>query len=185
MHSKIICCKLYISESQNAAVVDAISSIGQKDPEVVLLSKFEDEYYNRVRYTLVSYITSESSTGEAVFSPIRKVLLAMIEAAFSAINLKVHSGTHPRIGVVDDMSFHPLSPAATMEDAAQLAKLVASDIGNGLQGSVLRQDLLSLTNEMIHYINILILFPPYSVCSSGVPLRGSTPNQQERQCSPA
>ncbi|KAI4964653.1 hypothetical protein ZWY2020_060033 [Hordeum vulgare] len=110
-HSKVICCKLYISESQNAAVVDAISRIGQKDPEVALLSKFEDEYYNRVRYTLVSYITSESSTSEAVFSPIRKVL----------------------IGVVDDMSFHPLSQAATMEDAAQLAKLVASDIGNGLQ----------------------------------------------------
>ncbi|VAH08704.1 unnamed protein product [Triticum turgidum subsp. durum] len=133
MHPKVICCKLYISESQNGAVVDSISRIGQKDPEVVLLSKFEDEYYNRVRYTLVSYITSESSTGEAVFSPIRKVLLAMIEAAFSAINLEVHSGTHPRIGVVDDMSFHPLSQAATMEDAAQLAKLVASDIGNGLQ----------------------------------------------------
>ena len=85
MHPKVICCKLYISESQNAAVVDAISRIGQKDPEVVLLNKFEDEYYNRVRYTLVSYINSESATGEAVFSPIRKVLLAMIEAAFSAL----------------------------------------------------------------------------------------------------
>lgn len=133
MHSKVICCKLYISESQNAMAVDAISRIGQKDPEVVLLSKFEDEYYNRVRYTLVSYIISDRSTGEVVFSPIRKVLLAMIEAAFSAINLEVHCGTHPRIGVVDDMSFHPLSQAATMEDAAQLAKLVASDIGNGLQ----------------------------------------------------
>ncbi|KAF6990789.1 hypothetical protein CFC21_007947 [Triticum aestivum] len=133
MHSKVICCKLYISESQNAAVVDAISRIGQKDPEVVLLNKFEDEYYNRVRYTLVSYITNESSTGGAVFSPIRKVLLAMIEAAFSAINLEVHCGTHPRIGVVDDISFHPLNQADTIEDAAQLAKLVASDIGNGLQ----------------------------------------------------
>uniref|UniRef100_A0ACD5VV97 Uncharacterized protein n=1 Tax=Avena sativa TaxID=4498 RepID=A0ACD5VV97_AVESA len=133
MHSKVICCKLYVSESQNAMVVDAISRIGQKDPEVILLSKFEDEYYNRVRYTLVSYITGDSSTGEAVFSPIRKVLLAMIEAAFSAINLELHCGTHPRIGVVDDISFHPLSQAGTMEDAAQLAKLVASDIGNGLQ----------------------------------------------------
>ncbi|KAE8810810.1 Formimidoyltransferase-cyclodeaminase [Hordeum vulgare] len=132
-HSKVICCKLYISESRNAAIVDTISRIGQKNPEVVLLSKFDDKYYNRVRYTLVSYITSESSAGEAVFGPIRKVLLEMIEAAFSAINLQAHSGTHPRIGVVDDISFHPLSPAATMEDAAQLAKLVASDIGNGLQ----------------------------------------------------
>lgn len=146
MHSKVICCKLYISESQNAMVVDAISRIGQKDPEVVLLSKFEDEYYNRVRYTLVSYIISNSSTGEVIFSPIRKVLLAMIEAAFSNINLEVHCGTHPRIGVVDDMSFHPLSQAATMEDAAQLAKLLASDIGNGLQG-VLNLTSFSINNR--------------------------------------
>jgi glutamate formiminotransferase len=142
MHSKVICCKLYISESQ-AMVVDAISRIGQKDPEVVLLTKFNDEYYNRIRYTLVSYITGDSSTGEVVFSPLRKVLLAMIEAAFSTINLETHCGAHPRIGVVDDISFHPLSQAATMEDAAQLAKLVASDIGNGLQG-VLTSEIIFL-----------------------------------------
>lgn len=66
-------------------------------------------------------------------SPLSWFVWAMIEAAFSNINLEVHCGTHPRIGVVDDMSFHPLSQAATMEDAAQLAKLLASDIGNGLQ----------------------------------------------------
>ncbi|EAY90773.1 hypothetical protein OsI_12376 [Oryza sativa Indica Group] len=132
LKSKVICCKLYISESQNAKVVDAITRIGQKDPEVVLLSKFEDDHYNRVRYTLASYIINENSTGEVKFSPMRRVLLEMIEKAFSTINLETHTGTHPRIGVIDDMSFHPLNQA-TMEDAAQLAKTVASDIGNFLQ----------------------------------------------------
>ncbi|XP_006650273.1 formimidoyltransferase-cyclodeaminase-like isoform X2 [Oryza brachyantha] len=132
LKSKVICCKLYISESQNAKVVDAISHIVQKDPEVVLLSKFEDDHYNRVRYTLASYIVNDSSTGEVKLSPMRRVLLEMTETAFSTINLEMHTGTHPRIGVVDDMSFHPLNQA-TMEDAAQLAKMVASDIGNGLQ----------------------------------------------------
>uniref|UniRef100_A0A0D9VVX0 Formiminotransferase N-terminal subdomain domain-containing protein n=1 Tax=Leersia perrieri TaxID=77586 RepID=A0A0D9VVX0_9ORYZ len=131
LKQKIICCKLYISESQNTKVVDAISRVGQKDPEVVLLSKFEDDHYNRVRYTLASYIINDSTTGE-VFSPMRRVLLEMIKMAFSTINLEMHTGTHPRIGVIDDMAFHPLNQA-TMEDAARLAKMVATDIGNGLQ----------------------------------------------------
>lgn len=133
MHSKFICCKLYISESRNAMAVDAIDRASRRDPQVVVLSKFEDCHYNRVRYTLVSYIINDRSTGEIIYSPIRQALLAMIEAAFSNINLELHSGAHPRIGVIDDISFHPLGQA-TMEEASQLAKLVASDIGNGLQG---------------------------------------------------
>jgi hypothetical protein len=86
-----------------------------------------------VRYTPVSYIVNDSSTGEVMYSPIWKVLLRMIEAAFSTIELKSHSGTHPMMGVNDDLTFHPFGEA-TMEDAACLAKLVASDIGNDLQG---------------------------------------------------
>ena len=81
----------------------------------------------------VSYIVDDRSTGEVIYSPIRKVLLMMMEAAFSAINLELHSGAHPRMGVNDDLSFHPLGQA-TMEDAAYLAKQVASDIGNDFQG---------------------------------------------------
>lgn len=52
----------------------------------------------------------------------------MVETAFDKIkNLKGHSGTHPRMGVIDDLSFHPLGDA-NMEDAACLARLVASAI---------------------------------------------------------
>ncbi|RCV42006.1 hypothetical protein SETIT_9G180100v2 [Setaria italica] len=131
MYSKFICCKLYISESRNPTAIDAIDLAAKTDPQVAVLSKFEDCLYNRVRYTLVSYIIDDSST-EVIYSPIRKVLLAMMEAAFSAINLELHSGAHPRMGVNDDLSFHPLGQA-TMEDAASLAKQVASDIGNGFQ----------------------------------------------------
>ncbi|CAN6282364.1 unnamed protein product [Urochloa humidicola] len=131
-HSKFISCKLYISESRNAMAVDTIERASKSHPQVVVVSQFGDSHYNRLRYTLVSYITDDSTTGEVIYSPIRKVLLAMIEAALSTINLESQSGAHPRIGVVDDLSFHPLGQA-TMEDAASLAKQVASDIGNGLQ----------------------------------------------------
>ncbi|KAL6599578.1 hypothetical protein ACP70R_045715 [Stipagrostis hirtigluma subsp. patula] len=132
MHSKFIGCKLYISESRNTMAIDAIDRAARSNPQVAVISKFEDCLYNRVRYTLVSYIINDSSTGEVIYSPIMKVLLTMMEAAFSTINLELHSGAHPRMGVNDDLSFHPLGQA-TMEDAAWLAKQVASDIGNDLQ----------------------------------------------------
>lgn len=148
----------------------AIDRAGRSDHQVVVLSKCEDCLYNRVRYTLASIING-SSTGEVIDSPIRKVLMAMIEAAFSTINLESHSGAHPRIGVVDDLAFHPLGQA-TMEDAASLAKLVASDIGNVFQGVF---NLLTFNKDQSY--KYLILTTQF-VCSSGAPVRSSPPNRQ-------
>lgn len=147
-HSKLICCKLYISETSNTDVIDAIDNAARKDPNnVFVLSKFGDCIYNRVRYTLVSYISESSKTRHIsinksestieVIRPIRGVLSEMVHAAFSKIseNTEWRSGTHPRMGVIDDLSFHPLGDAK-MEDAASLARLVASDIGDKFKGTV-------------------------------------------------
>jgi len=57
----------------------------------------------------------------------------MAEAAFNAINLEFHAGTHPRLGVVDDIVFHPLA-RASLDEAAWLAKAVSADIGNRFSG---------------------------------------------------
>ncbi|KAG2622240.1 formimidoyltransferase-cyclodeaminase-like [Panicum virgatum] len=138
---KLICCKIYISESRNKSALDEIDKAARNDPEnVVVLSKFGDHIYNRVRYTLVSYIsTSEwiySNEGDIskltlnVSSPIKGVLLEMVKAAISStLSLDSHQGEHPRIGIIDDLSFHPLGDAK-MEDAVYLAKDVASDIAS-------------------------------------------------------
>ncbi|PKI52953.1 hypothetical protein CRG98_026659 [Punica granatum] len=56
----------------------------------------------------------------------------MAEAAYGAINLELHSGAHPRVGVVDDIVFHPLA-RASLEEASWLAKAVAAEIGNQFQ----------------------------------------------------
>lgn len=97
------------------------------------MNKFEDRAYNRVRYTLVSYVVHDS-TGTAIYSPLHQCVLAMVEAAYAAINLELHSGAHPRLGVVDDIVFHPLA-RASLDEAAWLAKAVAADIGSRFQGS--------------------------------------------------
>ncbi|KAI3832937.1 hypothetical protein MKW98_025821 [Papaver atlanticum] len=128
----LLCCKLYISESRNLAALDSIERAAALHRETVIMDKFEDRAYNRVRYTLVSYVIHDSTTDSPIYSPLQQTVLAMVEAAYQAINLEQHSGAHPRLGVVDHICFHPLG-REKLEEAAWLAKLVAGDIGNQLQ----------------------------------------------------
>ncbi|KAJ0113265.1 hypothetical protein Patl1_01687 [Pistacia atlantica] len=112
-------------------VLDSIEKSVRRDTETMIVNKFEDQAYNRVRYTLVSYVVHDS-TGTAIYSPLHQCVLAMVEAAYAAINLELHSGAHPRLGVVDDIVFHPLA-RASLDEAAWLAKAVAADIGSRFQ----------------------------------------------------
>lgn len=132
--SMLLCCKLYISESHNRSALDAIERAARHDPESVIVTKFDDRAYNRARYTIVSYVVHDC-TGSAVYSPLQQTVVAMAEAAFDAINLETHTGAHPRLGVDDDIVFHPLAHAS-LDEAAWLAKAVALDIGNRFQGTV-------------------------------------------------
>ncbi|XVE66239.1 hypothetical protein DITRI_Ditri08aG0064500 [Diplodiscus trichospermus] len=129
--SMLLCCKVFFSESRSRAALDAIERAARLDPETVIVNKFEDWAYNRTRYTLVSYVIHDS-TGSAIYSPLQQTVLAMVEAAYGAINLELHSGAHPRLGVVDDIVVHPLA-RSSLDEAARLAKAVAADIGNRFQ----------------------------------------------------
>ncbi|KAH7860929.1 hypothetical protein Vadar_019659 [Vaccinium darrowii] len=129
--SILLCCKLYISESRNRVALDSIEQAAKLDPETVVVNKFDDRAYNRARYTLVSYVAHDS-TGCPIFSPLQQTILAMVEAAYGAINLETHLGAHPRLGVVDDIVFHPLAQAS-LDEAAWIAKAVAAEIGNRFQ----------------------------------------------------
>ncbi|XP_031391650.1 formimidoyltransferase-cyclodeaminase-like isoform X2 [Punica granatum] len=129
--SVLLCCKLFISESRNRGALDCIERAARLEPDAVIVKKFEDGAYNRVRYTLVSYVLHDS-TGCPVYSPLQRAVVAMAEAAYGAINLELHSGAHPRVGVVDDIVFHPLA-RASLEEASWLAKAVAAEIGNQFQ----------------------------------------------------
>ncbi|CAL1406686.1 unnamed protein product [Linum trigynum] len=131
-HSALLCCKLFISESRNSAILDAIETAARRDPETVIVNKFPDRAYNRIRYTLVSYVVALDSTGTAIYSPLRQTVVAMAEAAYAAINLEQHSGTHPRLGVVDEIVFHPLG-RASLDEAACLSKGLAADIAARFQ----------------------------------------------------
>lgn len=179
--SLLLCCKLFISESRSRAALDAIERAGRLDPETVIVNKFEDRAYNRVRYTLVSYVVLDV-TGSAIYSPLQQTVLAMAEAAFGAINLETHSGAHPRLGVVDDILFHPLAQAS-LDEAAWLAKAVAADIGNRFQGgskpSKAFSFLVKLRKANVYCTQVSIgSLTFFMSCSASVPVCCSTPDRQ-------
>lgn len=130
LKSMLGCCKVYISESRNRTALESIERAAKLFPEASLINKFEDETYNRVGYTLVSKLGPQPSSEPC---PLRSAVLAMVKAALESIDLELHSGSHPRLGVVDHICFHPLL-SATLDQAATIAKSLAADIGYGLQG---------------------------------------------------
>ncbi|XP_022140377.1 formimidoyltransferase-cyclodeaminase-like isoform X1 [Momordica charantia] len=129
--SKLVlaCCKVYISESRNKAALDSIERAAKFFHEAPIINKFTDEVYNRVGYTLVSKLPSEPSVQSC---SLRSAVVTMVKAAFSAIDFDSHCGSHPRLGVVDHICFHPLA-LASLDDAAIIARSLAADIGFGLQ----------------------------------------------------
>lgn len=127
----LLCCKIYISESRNHTALDSIERAARLNPESVIVNRFQDRAYNRVNFTLVSYVVHDS-TGSPIYSPLHQTVVAMAEAAYQHINLELQSGAHPRLGVVDDILVHPLA-RASLDEAAWLSRSISKEIGNRFQ----------------------------------------------------
>lgn len=126
------CCKVYISESRNRKALESIERAARLIPEAPIINKFEDDTYNRVGYTLVSKLSPEPSSSPSS-CPLRNAVFAMVRAAVESIDLEMHSGSHPRLGVVDHVCFHPLL-SASLDQASTIAKSLAADVSHALQG---------------------------------------------------
>ncbi|HUF49155.1 MAG TPA: glutamate formimidoyltransferase [Vicinamibacterales bacterium] len=78
-------------------------------------------------------VSSDPSHNRSVFSfagspdVVRAAATALFEPALAAIDLRHHTGVHPRIGAVDVVPFVPLE-GATMADAIALARAVGADV---------------------------------------------------------
>jgi glutamate formiminotransferase len=48
-------------------------------------------------------------------------VLSVAEAALSVLDLRSHAADHPRLGVLDHVSLHPLGQQATLQHAADAA----------------------------------------------------------------
>lgn len=105
-----------VSEGRRPEVVSRLADAIRQIPGATLLDVSSDTSHNRSVLTLV---------GDA--PALKAAILALYEAALSAIDLRTHTGEHPRLGAVDVVPFVPIE-GATMADCVQLARDVAATV---------------------------------------------------------
>ncbi|HKT79091.1 MAG TPA: glutamate formimidoyltransferase, partial [Vicinamibacterales bacterium] len=117
----IIECIPNVSEGRRPEVIEAIAAAIRSVPGVRLLDYSSDQSHNRSVFTL-------AGDGPAV----KAAVLALYERAVVAIDLRQHSGEHPRLGAVDVVPFVPIE-GVTMNDCVALAKDVAREVAARFQ----------------------------------------------------
>jgi glutamate formiminotransferase / 5-formyltetrahydrofolate cyclo-ligase len=111
----IIECIPNISEGRRSDVLDACAN-AIRGAGVRLLDVKPDASHNRTVYTFA---------GEP--AAVRAAVLALFDRALATIDLRQHSGEHPRLGAVDVVPFVPIA-GATMADCVALAREVGAEV---------------------------------------------------------
>jgi glutamate formiminotransferase len=108
------------SEGRRAEVVEAIAEAGRGTPGVVLADCSADPDHNRMVASLLG--------GP---EPVRHAALAMARVAVARIDLRRHTGAHPRIGAVDVVPVVPIR-GVTMEECLEVAARIGQDFAREL-----------------------------------------------------
>ncbi len=109
------------SEGRDAGVIEQLENALTAIQGVALLDRHRDEDHHRCVLTVAG---SVESMEEAAFS--------VVAQAVELIDLKHHTGQHPRLGACDVLPFVPLS-GSTMEQCVRLAHRVGERIGRELR----------------------------------------------------
>jgi glutamate formiminotransferase len=105
-----------VSEGRRPEIVEKLADAIRNTPGVRLLDFSSDASHNRSVFTLV---------GDA--ASLKQATLALFDAALANLDLRQHSGEHPRLGAVDVVPFVPIE-GVTMEDCVALAKEVGAAV---------------------------------------------------------
>lgn len=118
---QIVECVPNFSEGRDQRIIDSIAKSITEVEGAKLLSVEPDKDYNR---TVVTYIGAPGPVKEAAFRATR--------TAAGLIDMREHSGEHPRLGATDVVPFVPVS-GVTMHDCVRMAhdfgKRVAEELG--------------------------------------------------------
>ena len=117
MSAALLECVPNISEGRDAAIVERIAAAVRGTSAVTLLDVSSDADHNR---SVLTYL----GPPEAVLA----ATLALCRAAFAAIDMRGHSGAHPRLGAVDVVPLVPLQGLA-MEAVVDHAHELGRRIG--------------------------------------------------------
>ena len=117
----VIECVPNVSEGRRPDVIDRLASSIGHIAGVHLLDRSSDPAHNRSVFTFA---------GDA--QPVADAVLALFETAVAAIDMRSHSGAHPRLGAIDVVPFIPVS-GATMTDCVALARTTAAAVASRFQ----------------------------------------------------
>ena len=113
----LIECIPNVSEGRRPHVVTRLAEVVAGTPGVTLLDRTSDSSHHR---SVLTFAGERDGIAAAV--------LALFEAALATIDLRTHTGVHPRIfGAVDVVPFVPLE-GATMAVCVELATEVAVEV---------------------------------------------------------
>lgn len=116
----IVECVPNFSEGRRPEVVDAIVAELASAPGVRVIDRSMDSGHNRA---VVTFVGSDREVGEAAFRAIR--------AAARLIDLREHSGEHPRIGATDVVPFVPIADV-TLERCVEIAHSLGERVAREL-----------------------------------------------------
>jgi glutamate formiminotransferase len=102
-------------------VVNALVDAVRHTPAVRLLDHSSDTAHNRSVLTMAGDATS-----------LKAAVVALFESALPRIDLRQHTGEHPRLGAVDVVPFVPIADV-TMDECVRLAKETAAEVAERFQ----------------------------------------------------
>lgn len=120
MQGPLVECVPNFSEGKNKEVIDAILASISDISDCHLLSAEPDADYNR---TVVTLAGKPMAVKQAAFN--------IIASAQQYIDMREHTGEHPRLGAVDVCPFIPLNDIS-IEECATLAHQLGSDVATKL-----------------------------------------------------
>lgn len=116
MSRQLVECVPNFSEGRDLAKVDAIVQAILAVPEVVLLDRESDPDHNR---SVLTFVGPPDAAAVAAFRAVEK--------AVELIDLRQHTGAHPRIGAADVLPFIPIE-GVTLEECVRLAERVGHEL---------------------------------------------------------
>jgi glutamate formiminotransferase len=114
----VIECVPNVSEGRRSDVINQLADVLRGVPGMRVLDVQSDAAHNRSVLTLAGDAAAMSAGIPKLF-----------EAAIAAIDLRSHTGEHPRMGAVDVTPFIPID-GVTMAECVRLAKSVAADVAS-------------------------------------------------------
>lgn len=120
MSQPLIECVPNFSEGRNQAVIDAIAQAMQSVEGATLLNVDPGKATNRTVYTLVG-----------APQPVCDAVLAAARVAQDLIDMRQHSGEHPRFGAMDVCPLIPIS-GISMDETAEVARGFGRRLGEEL-----------------------------------------------------